>query len=41
VFRKHAADDILVDLKSKHKGQLLCYPPAAELRVSALHLDNG
>jgi hypothetical protein len=41
VFREHASDDILVNLKTKHKGQLLSNPPAAEARISGFHLDDG
>jgi len=38
---ENPAHDILIDLYPKGERELLSDPPAAELRVSALHLDDG
>ena len=41
VFRKHAANDIFVDLDAEGIRDLLGDPHVAETRIAPLHLDDG
>jgi hypothetical protein len=38
---EHTAHDILVDLDTEYKGELLSDPPAAKSRVPVLHFNDG
>ena len=41
VFRKHAANDIFVDLDAEGIRDLLGDPHVAETRIALLHLNDG